>query len=394
MKALRNIIDNIKPQFEKGGKYEKYLPLFESFETFLYVLSNTTKRGVHIRDNNDLKRTMIIVVYALIPSLLFGAYNVGYQHNMALGIQDASIFATFWYGFIRILPLILVSYGVGLGLEFVFVVKKGHEIHEGFLVSGMLIPLIVPIDIPIWMVAVATLFAVLFAKEAFGGTGMNVFNVALVTRAFLFFAYPSYMSGDSIWIRGIHKGAALPDGFSGATVLSQAAAGHTSFVDGVGNPISVADMFFGFMPGSIGETSTFAILLGAILLIVTGIGSWKIMTSVFAGGLVMGLIFNSFAGDNAFMAMPAFWHLIMGGFAFGAVFMATDPVTAARTERGKYIYGFIIGILAVLFRVVNPAYPEGMMLAILIMNIFAPLIDHYVVQGHIKKRLKRAGSAA
>lgn len=394
MKALRKIIDNVKPQFEHGGKYEKYLPLFESFETFLYVLSNTTKRGVHIRDNNDLKRTMIIVVYALIPALLFGAYNVGYQHNLAMGIQDATVLTTFWYGMIRILPLILVSYGVGLGLEFVFVVKKGHEVHEGFLVSGMLIPLIVPIDIPIWMVAVATLFAVLFAKEAFGGTGMNIFNVALVTRAFLFFAYPSYMSGDAIWIRGATKGAALPDGFSGATVLGQAALGDTNFVDGVGNPITVMDMFLGFMPGSIGETSTLAILIGAVLLLITGIASWKVMTSVFAGGLVMGLIFNAVAGDNAFMAMPAFWHLIIGGFAFGAVFMATDPVTAARTERGKYIYGFLIGILAVIFRVVNPAFPEGMMLAILIMNIFAPLIDHYVVQGHIKKRLKRATAAA
>ena len=390
MKALRKLIDNIKPQYEKGGKYEKYLPLFESFETFLYVLSNTTKRGVHVRDNNDLKRTMIIVVFALIPVLLMGAYNVGYQHNLAMGITDSTLIATFFYGFIRVLPLIIVSYGVGLGVEFIFVVIKGHEVHEGFLVSGMLIPLIVPIDIPLWMVAVATAFAVLFAKEAFGGTGMNVFNVALVARAFLFFAYPSKMSGDVIWIRGAAKGAGLPDGFSGATILGQAASGNTHFVDGVGNAITSSDMFFGFIPGSIGETSTFAILIGAVLLVVTGIASWKIITSVFAGGLLTGLLFNAVGAGNAFMEMPAYYHLIIGGFAFGAVFMATDPVTAARSEKAKWIYGLLIGILAVLFRVVNPAYPEGMMLAILIMNIFAPLLDYYVVQGHISKRLKRA----
>ncbi len=391
MKALRNILDNVKPQFEHGGKYEKWLPIFESFETFLYVLSNTTKRGVHVKDSTDLKRTMIIVVFAMVPALLFGSFNIGYQHSLAMG-AEAGVMENFWYGFIRILPLLIVSYGVGLGIEFVFCYIKGHEIHEGFLVSGMLIPLIVPIDIPIWMVAVATAFAVIFAKEAFGGTGMNVFNVALVTRAFLFFAYPSKMSGDEVWVRALTKGAPNPDGFTGATILGQAASGtsHTAFVDGVGNHMSAMDMFLGFMPGSIGETSTLAILIGAALLIITGIASWKIMASIFAGGLLTGLLFNAVGAGNPFMEMPAYYHLIIGGFAFGAVFMATDPVTAARTERGKWIYGFIIGVLAVLFRVVNPAYPEGMMLAILIMNTFAPLIDHYVVQAHISKRMKRA----
>lgn len=393
MKALRKIIDNIKPQFEKGGKFEKLHSVFDGFETFLFVPDKTSKSGVHIHDHNDMKRTMITVVIALIPALLFGMYNVGYQHFHALG-ETKELFETFWYGLIRVLPLIIVSYTVGLGIEFVFAQIKGHEIQEGFLVTGMLIPLIVPIDVPLWMVAVATAFAVIFAKEAFGGTGMNVFNVALITRAFLFFAYPAYMSGDQVWIRGIAKGAALPDGFSGATALGQAAIAQPGapahIVDGFGDPVSLWDMFVGLIPGSIGETSTLAILLGALILIVTGIGSWKVIVSTFAGGYLMALLLNAVAGDNAFMLMPAESQLILGGFAFGAVFMATDPVTGSRTEAGKWIYGFLIGVLAILIRIINPAYPEGVMLAILIMNIFAPLIDHAIVHQNIKRRLKRA----
>ena len=389
MKALRNQIDKIKPNFEKGGKFEKWLPVFESFETFLFMPTHTApKKGAHVRDYNDLKRTMILVVVALVPALLFGMYNVGYQHFLSVG-ETATFMQTFFYGFLRVIPLVIVAYAAGLTTEFVFAMKKGHSLHEGFLVSGMLIPLIVPIDVPLWQVAVATIFAVVFAKEVFGGTGMNVFNVALVTRAFLFFAYPSKMSGDTIWIRGVEKGGAFADGFSGATPLAQAAALEFPLVNGVGEPLSAWQMFLGLIPGAIGETSTLAILLGAVLLIATGVASWKIIVSVFGGGLLMGLLFNA-VGVNAFMDMPAYYHLIIGGFAFGAVFMATDPVTASRTEAGKWIYGALIGIIAVLFRVVNPAYPEGMMLAILIMNAFSSLIDYVVVQGNIKRRLKRA----
>jgi len=381
MKALRNYIDKIKPNFEKGGKYEKWLSVFESFETFLYVPDKVTKKGCHIRDAIDMKRTMIVVVIALVPALLFGMWNTGHFHFLSLGKTDISIWNTFLYGFFKILPLIIVSYVVGLGIEFVFVYIRGHEINEGFFVSGLLIPMIVPVDVPLWMVAVATAFAVIIGKEAFGGTGMNILNPALLTRAFLFFAYPSQMSGDTIWVAGLSKGEKIVDGFSGATPLAEAAAGniHTT---------SVSDMFFGFIPGSIGETSTLAILLGAVFLIYTGIGSFRIMASVFAGGYIMGLIFNIFGG-NVFMELPAYQHLLLGGFAFGAVFMATDPVTAAQTAKGKIIYGLLIGIIAVLIRVLNPAYPEGVMLAILLLNVFAPLIDHYVYQGNIKRRLKR-----
>ncbi len=397
MKALRNQIDKIKPNFEKGGKLEKWMPVFESFETFLFVPTTTApKKGAHVRDYNDLKRTMILVVVALIPALLFGMFNVGYQHNLAMG-GDATFIQNFFYGFWRVLPLIIVSYVVGLGVEFIFAMRKGHSLHEGFLVTGMLIPLIVPIDVPLWQVAIATAFAVIFAKEVFGGTGMNVFNVALVTRAFLFFAYPSKMSGDQIWIRAAHKGAELADGFSGATPLAQAhaqaAESSVHFVNGLGNPISAWDMFVGLIPGSIGETSTIAILLGACILLFTGVASWKIMVSIFGGGLLMGLLLNA-VGGNAYLELPAYYHLVMGGFAFGAVFMATDPVTASRTEKGKWIYGLLIGVLAVLIRVVNPAFPEGMMLSILLMNTFAPLIDHIVVQGNIRRRMKRASQAA
>ncbi|MCK4678748.1 MAG: NADH:ubiquinone reductase (Na(+)-transporting) subunit B [Bacteroidales bacterium] len=374
MKSFRRYIDKIKPQFEKGGKFEKLHSSFNAFETFLFVPDTVTKSGSHIRDAMEMKRAMSVVVLATIPALLFGMWNVGFQHFLSIG-QDAGLWTEFLFGFIQVLPIIVVSYVVGLGIEFAFAQFRGHEVNEGFLVTGMLIPLIVPPDTPLWMVAVATAFAVIIGKEVFGGTGMNILNPALTARAFLFFAYPQDMSGDKVWI------ADKADAFSGATPLGDAL---------VGDPISasVSDMFFGFIPGSIGETSTLAILIGAAILLFTGIASWRIMLSVFVGGLLMGLIFNAW-GMNGYMNVPAYTHLIMGGFAFGAVFMATDPVTATQTSRGKYIYGFLIGFLAVLVRVLNPAYPEGMMLAILFMNVFAPLIDHYIVQSNIKKRLKR-----
>ncbi|MBN2173501.1 MAG: NADH:ubiquinone reductase (Na(+)-transporting) subunit B [Bacteroidales bacterium] len=375
MKALRNYIDKIKPQFEKGGKLEKFHSTFDAFETFLYVPKTVTFRGSHIRDTLDMKRTMIVVVIALIPALLFGMWNVGFQHFISLG-ETAGFWDQFWYGFLKVLPLIIVSYVVGLGIEFIFAQIRGHEVNEGYLVTGFLIPLIVPPDIPLWMLALSVVFAVIIGKEVFGGTGMNILNPALTARAFLFFAYPAEMSGDKVWI------AEKADAFSGATPL-----GHL-LVGDVDKLPSFSDMFYGFIPGSVGETSTLAILIGAIFLIATGIGSWRIMISTVAGGLVMGWIFNLFA-INDYMAMPAYYHLVIGGFAFGAVFMATDPVTASQTGMGKYIYGFLIGVLAVIIRVANPAYPEGMMLAILLMNVFAPLIDHYIIQSNIKRRLKR-----
>ncbi len=378
MKALRSFLDKQKPKFQKGGKLEAFGSVFGGFESFLFVPNHTTNKGSHLRDAIDLKRTMIIVVLALVPALLFGMYNVGYQHFISVGeLQNTPFLELFWYGFLKVLPLIIVSYVVGLGIEFFVAQKRGHEINEGFLVSGLLIPMIMPVDAPLWMVAVATAFAVIIGKEVFGGTGMNIWNPALLARAFFFFAYPSKISGDAVWI------AEKADGFSGATPLAEAAAGNIS------NLPSVSDMFFGFIPGCIGETSTLAILLGAAILVITGIGSWRIMLSVFAGGMIMGLILNAFA-VNAFMEIPAWHHLIMGGFAFGAVFMATDPVTASQTRKGKYIYGLLVGIFAILIRVLNPAYPEGMMMAILLMNTFAPLIDHFVVQSNINRRLKRA----
>jgi Na+-transporting NADH:ubiquinone oxidoreductase subunit B len=386
MKALRNLIDKIKPNFEKGGKLEAFHSTFDAFETLLFVPNKVTQKGSHIRDHIDMKRTMIIVVMALAPALLFGIWNVGYQNALATGSEIA-----FWpmviYGLIKVLPIIVVSYVVGLSIEFGFAQVRKHDVNEGFLVTGMLIPLIVPVDIPLWMVALATAFAVVIGKEVFGGTGMNVFNPALLARAFLFFAYPSHMSGDTVWVSGLTKGEGIVDGFSGATPLANAAAYELDKIP------SAMDMFLGIIPGSIGETSTLAILLGAVVLIVAGIGSWKIMVSTVAGGLAMGFVFNAFA-INPFMEVPAWHHLIMGGFAFGAVFMATDPVSASQTEKGKWIYGFLIGVLAVLVRVFNPAYPEGMMLSILLMNAFAPLIDHYVIEGNIKKRKKRAAAAA
>ena len=395
LKALRNYLNTIKPNFEKGGKLAMFHSVFEGFETFLFVPNHTSKSGVHIHDSVDSKRTMTVVILALMPALLFGMYNIGYQHNLAIG-ADPGFIMTFIFGFLAVLPKIIVSYVVGLGIEFAIAQVKGHEIQEGFLVSGMLIPMIVPIDTPLWMIAVATAFAVVFAKEVFGGTGYNIFNVALVTRAFLFFAYPAAMSGEKVFVRtdstfGLGAGNII-DGFSGATPLGQVATATTSdaHMTGIlGNSLSSFDMFLGLIPGSIGETSVLAILLGAVILIWTGIGSWKTILSVFVGGAFMAAIFN-LIGTTAAMYVSPLDHLLLGGFAFGAVFMATDPVTSARTETGKYIYGFLIGFMAIFIRVLNPGYPEGMMLAILLLNVFAPLIDFYVVDSNIKRRLKRA----
>lgn len=386
MKALRNLVDKIKPNFQKGGKLEMFHSTFDAFETFLFVPNKVTVKGSHIRDAIDMKRTMSIVVMALVPALLFGIWNVGYQNALATG-SNIDFWPIVLFGLGKVLPIVVVSYAVGLAIEFAFAQIRKHEVNEGFLVTGMLIPLIVPVDIPLWMVALATAFTVIIGKEVFGGTGMNIFNPALLARAFLFFAYPSHMSGDYVWVAGLSKGEGIIDGFSGATPLANAASYQVDKIP------SAMDMFLGFIPGSIGETSTLAILIGAFILIYTGIGSFKIIFSTILGGLTMGFIFNLFA-VNPFMEIPAWHHLIMGGFAFGAVFMATDPVTASQTEKGKWIYGFLIGLFAVLVRVVNPAYPEGMMLAILLMNAFAPLIDHYVIEASIKKRKKRAAKAA
>ncbi len=388
MNALRRYIDKIKPNVEKGGRFHFLKSTFEGFETFLFVPNTVTKSGSHIRDAFDMKRGMIMVVIAMVPALLFGMWNTGYQHYLAAGIET-TLWESFWFGFLRVFPIIVVSYATGLGIEFVFAQIRDHEINEGFLVSGMLIPLIMPVDVPLWMVAVATAFAVIIGKEVFGGTGMNILNPALTARAFLFFAYPTKMSGDRIWVAGLEKGMETVDGYSGATALAQAAQGNNLLVNGLGEPYTAWDKFLGTIPGSIGETSTLAILLGALFLIYVGVGSWKIIFSVFAGGAVMGLILNAFGG-NALMEMPFWEHLILGGFAFGAVYMATDPVTATQTERGKWIYGFLIGVLAILIRVFNPGYPEGMMLAILLMNVFAPLIDHYILEGNMRRRMKRA----
>lgn len=380
MKSLRKFLDKKKPLFQKGGKYEKLGSTFGAFETFLFTPNHTSKSGVHVHDPIDLKRTMIVVVLATIPALLFGAWNIGYQHGLAFGIER-SIMDNFLFGFIKILPIIVVSYVVGLAIEFIFAQVRGHEVNEGYLVTGILIPLILPINIPLWMVALSVAFAVVFAKEIFGGTGYNIMNVALVSRAFLFFAYPAEMSGDLVWIYDLPNTAPV-DGFSGATPLAELALGAE------GKVASFYDMFMGFIPGSIGETSTLAILIGAAILIYTGIGSWKIMLSTVIGALAFGFLMNVMA-LNEYMTIPPYYHLVLGGFAFGTVFMATDPVTASHTEKGKWIYGFMIGALTVLIRVFNPAYPEGMMLAILLMNVWAPLIDYFVVEGHVKRRLKR-----
>lgn len=373
MNFLRNYLDKQKPKFEKGGKLEKFHSVFTGFESFLFVPNQTTSTGAHIRDAVDLKRTMIIVVLALVPALLFGIYNVGYQHfNVVGGLADTTFFQLFFYGLWKVLPMIIVSYVVGLGIEFAVAQIKGHEINEGFLVSGLLIPMIMPVEAPLWMVALSTAFAVIIGKEIFGGTGMNIWNPALLARAFFFFSYPSMISGDKVWIA-----SDTADAISQATPLAQMA---------LGQPLdyTTAHMFWGLIPGSIGETSTFCILIGAAVLLLTNVASWRIMLSVFAGGLLMGWAFQSLVG------VPAYDQLLMGGFAFGAVFMATDPVTSSQTNAGKFVYGLLIGAMAVIIRCINPGYPEGMMLAILLMNTFAPLIDWFVVQANIKRRLKRA----
>jgi Na+-transporting NADH:ubiquinone oxidoreductase subunit B len=382
MKLLRDILNKVKPAFEKEGKLKMFRSTFEAFESFLYVPNTTTHTGVHVRDVNDMKHTMTVVIVALLPALLFGIWNVGYQHNLATAGQMA-FGEMCWFGFLKVLPIIIVSYVVGLGIEFIAAQLRGHEVNEGFLVTGMLIPLIMPVDCPLWMVGLATAFAVIIGKEIFGGTGMNIFNPALLVRAFVFFAYPSQISGAKVWIAGLENGEGIVDGFSGATPLAHVASGEISQLP------SFSDLFFGFIPGSIGETSTLAILLGAAILIYTGIGSWKVILACVVGALGTGLLCNIFA-VNDYMQLPAYYHLLLGGFAFGAVFMATDPVSGAQTETGKWIYGFLIGILAIIIRVFNPGYPEGMMLAILFMNAFAPLIDYYVVEANIKRRMKRS----
>ena len=386
MSGLRNLVDKIKPTFEKGGKLGFLHSTFDAFETFLFVPNTVTKRGAHVRDCVDLKRVMIMVVLALVPAMLFGIWNTGYQHSLAFGL-DWGFGEVVLYGLAKVLPLYVVAYLVGLAIEFVSAQIQGHEVNEGYLVSGMLIPLIVPVDVPLWMLAIAVAFAVIIGKEVFGGTGMNIWNPALLTRAFLFFSYPSKMSGDTVWTGGVSRfmeegtafqcGNGLVDGFSGATPLANATLENLE--------PKFLDMVIGTIPGSVGETSVIAILLGAALLIWTGVASWKIMFSSVLGGLAIGYLGYALGATD----LPGYYQLVMGGFLFGTVFMATDPVTSAQTECGKWIYGFLVGALAVTVRLWNPGYPEGMMLAILLMNTFAPLIDHYVIEGSIKRRAKK-----
>ena len=378
MKFLRDKIDQIKKPFEKGQKFEKFAPAINALDTFLYVPNHTTKHGAHIRDAVDLKRTMITVVLALVPALLFGIYNAGYQHFIQLneGVLP-SFMDIFLHGLWKVLPMIIVSYAVGLGIEFAFAIFRGHEVNEGYLVSGLLIPMVMPIDLPLWMLAISVAFAVVIGKEAFGGTGMNIFNPALLARAFAFFAYPTFMSGDKIWV----SDATTIDGVSGETILGALANGKEV-------TYSTMDMFLGFIPGSIGETSVLAILIGAFVLIATGVGSWKIMVSGVIGAALTAMMFNA-VGLNELMSFDWTNHLVVGGFAFGIVFMATDPVSAAQTDKGKIIYGLLIGFFSIMIRVFNPAYPEGVMLAILLMNTLAPTIDYFVVNGNIAKRKKR-----
>ena len=377
-----------------GGRFSALESVFDGLETFLFVPNATSKRrGAHVHDAIDSKRTMSVVIFALLPALLFGMYNVGLQHNIALG-QESSFWPTFFYGFLSVLPQIVVSYAVGLGIEFIIAQLKHEEIQEGFLVTGILIPMIIPVETPLWMIAVATAFAVVFAKEVFGGTGYNVFNVALITRAFLFFSYPAAMSGDNVWVRlsstfGLGGEGKVVDGFTGATPLGQIAVGNVADIHNtLGNPLTDWDAFLGFLPGSVGEVSTLAILIGACILIFTGIASYKIMVSGVVGVIAMASLFNAI-GTTPAMQVTALQHLLYGGFAFGIVFMATDPVTAARTETGKWIYGFLIGVMVVFIRVLNAGYAEGMMLAILLMNTFAPLIDYIVVERNVSKRQAR-----
>jgi Na+-transporting NADH:ubiquinone oxidoreductase subunit B len=388
MKFVQNLFDTTRPAVTTG-KLKGLYPLHNALETMFFVPNHNAHSGAHVRDAIDMKRTMVTVIFALVPALIFGLFNAGYQHHLAIG-QIESGWANFWtldnalYSALKVIPMIAVTYIAGLAIEIYFAYRNKHAVNEGFLVSGILIPLIMPVDIPLWMVAISTAFAVLIGKEVFGGTGMNILNPALTARAFAFFAYPTYMSGDKVW-----AGLTNVDGVSSATALGQyATTGTTDY--------SAWDAFLGIIPGSIGETSTVAILIGAVYLIATGVGSWKIMFSAVLGALTMGIIFNGVADlmispeQQAYLAVPFYYHLVFGGFAFGAVFMATDPVSAAHTERGKWIYGFLVGVFSIMIRVFNPAYPEGVMLAILLMNVMAPLIDHYVVNANIQKRFKRA----
>jgi Na+-transporting NADH:ubiquinone oxidoreductase subunit B len=393
--SLKNNLHNLKEKY----KGKKMAPAFNAIHTFLYAPNETTHSGSHVRGADDLKRTMNTVIMALVPVLLFSMFNAGYQHFGAINgfpkdfslVNDFLTWDNFWIGIIKVLPLVAVSYGVGLLVEFIFAVIKGHEVEEGYLVTGMLVPLIVPIDLPLWMLAVAVVFGVVIGKEVFGGTGMNILNPALTIRAFLFFAYPTWMSGDKVWVHDAVKLAGSPDAISGETILGTLAQnGDMSY--------SLSDMFFGFIPGSVGETSTFLILLGGLFLVFSKIASWRIMLSAILGALVMGFIFNGIADAGwisegskfySLMSFESWKHLIVGGLAFGIVYMATDPVTGSQTNKGKWYYGFFIGFLSVMIRVFNPAYPEGVFLAILLMNVFAPTIDHYVIQGNIKKRMKR-----
>lgn len=393
--------------FKIKNKDKKWLPAFSAIHTFLFLPDETTHNGTHIKAADDLKRTMNTVIMAMVPCLIFGMFNAGYQHHLALGdiqaVAGSFFSAEFWtldnflVGFWKILPLVIVSYGVGLGIEFIFAIINGHEVEEGYLVTGMLVPLIVPVDIPLWMLAVAVIFGVVIGKEVFGGTGMNILNPALTIRAFLFFAYPTWMSGDKVWVHGaVERDQAIAagqnlDAISGETILGTLAQGKEVAYNAM-------DMFLGFIPGSVGETSTILIILGGLFLIFSKIGSWRIMLSSVVGAIVMGLIFNQVVdagiiSDSSkfygLMSAPFWEHLLIGGFAFGTVFMATDPVTASQTNKGKWIYGFLVGFISILIRVFNPAYPEGVMLAILLMNVFAPTIDHYVVQGNVKQRMKR-----
>ncbi|MAN27853.1 MULTISPECIES: NADH:ubiquinone reductase (Na(+)-transporting) subunit B [Mesonia] len=381
MKWIRQRLDKIKEPFSKGNKYEKFAPAINALDTFLFVPNHTTKKGAHVRDAVDLKRVMITVVLALVPALIFGMWNTGYQYLHQIQ-GEVGFWEAIGYGATKFLPMIVVSYAVGLGIEFAFAIMRGHEVNEGYLVTGLLIPMIMPIGIPLWMVAVSVVFAVVIGKEAFGGTGMNILNPALTARAFAFFAYPTYMSGNTVWV----SEAGVIDGVSGETILGKLAAGTDV-------PYTSMDMFSGLIPGSISETSTICILAGALLLILTKVGSWRIIFSGFIGAACMALIFNWLGGayfpDNDLMNFPWYNHLIVGGLAFGVVFMATDPVSAAQTFKGKWIYGFLIGLFAVMIRVFNPAYPEGIMLAILLMNVFAPTIDHFVIESNVKKRKKR-----
>jgi Na+-transporting NADH:ubiquinone oxidoreductase subunit B len=410
VKFLEKYLHKMEPHFIKGGKYEKWNPLFETMATFAFTPKLVTNKGAHIRDGVDLKRTMMTVILALIPCLIFGIYNTGHwemavsEANRNLPYFDA-MGAKFLTGLGIVMPVVIVSYGVGLGIEFLFGMIRGHSLHEGFLVSGMLIPLTMPADVPLWMVGLATAFAVIIGKEIFGGTGMNVVNIALTARAFLFFAYPTSMSGDKVWMSGLSdKMAANPesvDGFSGATALGDLASFMSDKATVAGEVVqsnlavqnftseyTAWEAFMGMIPGSIGETSTMACIIGALVLVFTGVGSLRIILSFFAGGFIMGLLLNAIGG-NPYLELPAYYHLIIGGFAFGAIFMATDPVTASQTATGKIIYGFLGGFLAIMIRVLNPAYPEGVFLAILFMNVMAPIIDHYIVQGNINRRLKR-----